>query len=69
MEKHEYTIEFKRNHKENWVSMIIKYETLKRAKEVISEIMHIDFLARDYEYNYRIVKNGKQVGNIYRLEK
>lgn len=69
MEK--YKIEFKRNYidKKTWIDMEIECESFLSAEKIIRRMMMNDFHARDYDYEYRIVKNGQQIGDIYHLAK
>ena len=69
MEK--YKIEFKRNYidKKTWIDMEIECDDCLSAQKVIRRMMTNDFYAKDYGYEYRIVKDGKQIGDIYHLAK
>ena len=69
MEK--YKIELKRNYidKKTWINMEIECENFLSAEKIIKRMMRDDFYARDYDYEYRIVKNGEQIGDIYHLAK
>ena len=67
MEK--YYIEFRRNYKKDWINMSVQFSSYESVKKVIDDLLLDDFRARDYDYEYRIVKNGQQIGDIYHLAK
>ena len=65
MEK--YYIEFRRNYKKDWINMSVQFSSYESAKNAIDNLLLDDFRARDYEYEYRIIKDNKQIGDIYHL--
>lgn len=67
MEK--YYIEFKRSYKKDWINMAVQFSSYESAKKAISNILIDDFHAKDYEYEYRIMKDNEQIGDIYFLKK
>lgn len=67
MEK--YYIEFRRRYKEKWNNLYVKYNNYQSAKNAVMDMMKDDFYAKDYGYEYRIMKDDKQIDNIYCLTK
>ena len=67
MEK--YYIEFRRRYKEEWNDMYVKYNNYQSAKNAVMDMMKDDFYAKDYGYEYRIMKDDKQIDDIYYLTK
>ena len=67
MEK--YYIEFKRSYKKDWINMSVQFSSYESAKKAINNILIDDFHAKDYEYEYRIMKDNEQIGDIYFLKK
>lgn len=67
MEK--YYIEFRRRYKEKWDNLCVKYNNYQSAKNAVMDMIQDDFHAKDYGYEYRIMKDNKQIDNIYYLTK
>ena len=65
MEK--YYIEFRRRYKEAWNDMYVKYNNYQSAKNAVMDMIQDDFYAKDYGYEYRIMKDDKQIDDIYYL--
>lgn len=67
MEK--YYIEFRRSYKKDWINMAVQFSSYESVKKAIDNILMDDFHAKDYEYEYRIMKDNEQIGDIYFLRK
>lgn len=67
MEK--YYIEFKRSYKKDWINMEVQFSSYESVKKAIDNLLLDDFRSRDYDYEYRIMKDNKQIGDIYILRK
>lgn len=67
MEK--YYIEFKRSYKKDWIDMSVQFSSYESVKKAIDNLLLDDFRSRDYDYEYRIMKDNKQIGDIYILRK
>lgn len=67
MEK--YYIEFRRKYKKDWINMAVQFSSYESVKEAIDDILLDDFHSKDYGYEYRIIKDNKQIDDIYHLEK
>lgn len=67
MEK--YYIEFRRKYKKDWVNMAVQFSSYESVKKAIDDILLDDFHSKDYGYEYRIIKDNKQIDDIYHLEK
>ena len=62
-----YYIEFRKNHKKDWINLSVQFSSYESVKKAIDDLLLDDFYARDYEYEYRIIKDNKQIGDIYHL--
>ena len=67
MEK--YYIEFRRSYKKDWINMSIQFSSYESVKKAIDNLLLDDFRSRDYDYEYRIMKDNEQIGDIYILRK
>ena len=67
MEK--YYIEFKRSYKKDWIDMSVQFSSYESVKKAIDNLLLDDFRSKDYDYEYRIMKDNKQIGDIYILRK
>lgn len=67
MEK--YYIEFRRSYKKDWINMAVQFSSYESVKKAIDNMLIDDFHAKDYEYEYRIMKDNEQIGDIYFLRK
>ena len=67
MEK--YYIEFRRSYKKDWINMAVQFSSYESVKKAIDNMLVDDFHAKDYEYEYRIMKDNEQIGDIYFLRK
>ena len=67
MEK--YYIEFRRNYKKDWINMSVQFNSYESVKKAIDNLLLDDFRSRDYDYEYRIMKDNEQIGDIYILRK
>lgn len=67
MEK--YYIEFRRSYKKDWINMAVQFSSYESVKKAVDNILMDDFHAKDYEYEYRIMKDNEQIGDIYFLGK
>ena len=67
MEK--YYIEFRKKKKKDWINMSIQFSSYESVRKAIGDILIDDFRAKDYDYEYRIMKNNKQIDDIYHLTK
>ena len=67
MEK--YYIEFRRSYKKDWINMSVQFSSYESVKKAIDNLLLDDFRSRDREYEYRIMKDNKQIGDIYHLTK
>lgn len=67
MEK--YYIEFRRSYKKDWINMSVQFNSYESIKKAITDILIDDFYAKDYEYEYRIMKDNEQMGDIFFLRK
>ena len=67
MEK--YYIEFRRNYKKDWINMSVQFSSYESVRKAVGDMLTDDFRAKDYEYEYRIMKDNKQIGDIYHLTK
>lgn len=67
MEK--YYIEFRRSYKKDWINMSVQFSSYESVRKAIGDILIDDFRAKDYDYEYRIMKNNKQIDDIYHLTK
>lgn len=67
MEK--YYIEFKRSYKKDWINMSVQFSGYKSVRKAIGDMLIDDFRAKDYDYEYRIMKGNKQIDDIYHLTK
>lgn len=62
----EYKIEFKRTYKNTWMDMQVKYSDYSEARKAVIGMMKDDFYAKDYDYEYRIMKNGEQIDSVFK---
>ena len=67
MEK--YYIEFRRSYKKDWINMSVQFSSYESVKKAIDNLLLDDFRSRDYDYEYRIMKDNEQIGDIYFLGK
>lgn len=67
MEK--YYIEFRRSYKKDWINMEVQFSSYESVKKAIDNLLLDDFRSRDYDYEYRIMKDNEQIGDIYILRK
>ena len=67
MEK--YYIEFRRSYKKDWINMSVQFSSYESVKKAIDNLLLDDFRSRDYDYEYRIMKDNEQIGDIYILRK